>query len=130
MDMRKDVRKPLGSAGGRGTLRRLTRLIYADWLPQTNGVVGGLPLSRDSAAPLGQFATAGVIATVVPGCFLQHTSEVAVARLGDPALTAFGAAGVLPGDQAQAGHELPCGGEATGVADVGVERQGDQGLDA
>ena len=29
-----------------GASRRLTRLIYADWLPQTNGIVGSLPLSQ------------------------------------------------------------------------------------
>ncbi len=27
-----------------GDLRRLTTLIYADWVPQTNGIVGSLPL--------------------------------------------------------------------------------------
>lgn len=77
-----------------------------------------------------QIATAGVIASIVPGGLHQRTSQVPIARFGDTTLTAFVAAGVFGGDQTQAGHELPCVGKAAEVSDVSDEGQRDEGLDA
>ena len=37
----------MNSNGRGGISRRWTRLIYADWIPQANGIVGSLPLSNN-----------------------------------------------------------------------------------
>src|ERR1700684_1792384 len=44
---------------------------------------------------------------IIPGCFHQHASHVAVACFGDRPLAARRAAGVLRGHQSQETHQLP-----------------------
>jgi len=83
-----------------------------------------------SSTPLDQDAAGGMVTSVVPGGLHQESSQMAVARLGDPALAAFVAAGVLRGDQAKEGHELRRGGKSAEVTDFGDEGQRDEGLDS
>jgi hypothetical protein len=54
---------------------------------------------------------------------------VAVADLGDRALAALLAGGVLGGHQADEGHELLAGAEAIEVTDLGDEREPGQRVD-
>ena len=54
---------------------------------------------------------------------------MAIARLGDPSLPTFVAAGSLRWNQTKESHELPCAGESAEIPDLTDEGQGGQGLD-
>ena len=66
----------------------------------------------------------------VPGRLDEQAADVAVADLGDRALPALLAGGVLRGDEPDEGHELLGAVEAAEVADLGDERERGQRLDA
>ena len=65
----------------------------------------------------------------VPGGLDQEAADVAVSDLGDRALAAHFARGVLRGHQPDEGHELLGAAETAEVADLGDERERGQGLD-
>ena len=95
-----------------------------------SGPVGvGEHLWLHSFASLREEATTRVVAAVVPGCFNEQPSQMAVACLGNPPLATFVAAGMLGGDEPEVGHELAGIGEAAEIPDVRNEGQRDEGLD-
>ena len=64
----------------------------------------------------------GVAGLVMPGGFDQQPADVAVAGLGDAALAAMLAGGVLGGDQAEVGPDAGSG-EPLPVADLILQQQ-------
>src|SRR5919106_2579632 len=66
----------------------------------------------------------------MPGRLDQEPADVAVADLGDRALPALLAGGVLAGHQADEGHELLRTCEAAEAADLDQEREREQRVDA
>jgi hypothetical protein len=59
----------------------------------TEAAAGAVGVAKDlrihPSTPFYECATAGVIATIVPGCFYQQSSQMTVAGLGDSSLATF-----------------------------------------
>ena len=116
-----DEPSQLAADGGDGNLSSLAAQQQVQVLA-IQSPAGAVDVVDDSRihlpTPLDEHAAGWMVASVVPGGFHQESAQVAIARLGDGALAALGAAGALGRYQAQEGHELRRGGESAEVADL------------
>ncbi len=87
------------------------------------------PVRRGGGLGLQMACLAGGDASV-PRRFHQDPLDMAVAGLGDPTGPALGSRGAFAGNQAEETHQLPRGGEAGDVTQLGQDRHSTQDMDA